>query len=75
MYIRNIATNHYNELLNEHIKKVFINGKGDRYALHLRYTSLQAYWLLFENIQALYLPLLNNIHQGGTNALKALKTP
>ena len=56
------------------IKNIFINGKGDRYALHLRYTSLQAYWLLLENFQALYLPLLNNIHLGGTDTLKTLKT-
>ena len=44
-----------------------------RYALHLRYTSLQAYRLLLEKSSMLSLPLLNNIQQGGVDALKALK--
>ena len=45
-----------------------------RYALHLRYTSLQAYRLLLEKSPMLSLSLLNNIRQGGVDALKALKT-
>ena len=44
-----------------------------RYALHLRYTSLQAYRLLLEKSPMLPLSLLNNIQQGGVDALKALK--
>ena len=44
-----------------------------RYALHLRYTSLQAYRLLLEKPSMLSLSLLNNIQQGGVDALKALK--
>ena len=45
-----------------------------RYALHLRYTSLQTYMLLLEKSPMLSLSLLNNIQQGGFDALKALKT-
>ena len=45
-----------------------------RYALHLRYMSLQVYRLLFEKSPMLFLSLLNNIQQGGVDALKALKT-
>ena len=44
-----------------------------RYALHLRYTSSQAYRLLLEKSLMLSLSLLNNIQQGGVDALKALK--
>ena len=44
-----------------------------RYALHLRYISLQADRLLFEKSPMLSLSLLNNIQQGGVDALKALK--
>ena len=43
------------------------------YALHLRYMSLQAYWLLLEKSPMLSLSPLNNIQQGGADALKALK--
>ena len=45
-----------------------------RYALHLRYTSSQAYRLLLEKSLMLSLSLLNNIQQGCVDALKALKT-
>ena len=45
-----------------------------RYALHLRYISLQAYRLLFEKSPMLLLSLLNNIQQGGILELKAVKT-
>ena len=44
-----------------------------RYALHLRYTSSQAYRLLLEKSLMLSLSLLNNIQQGAVDALKALK--
>ena len=44
------------------------------YALHLRYTSLQAYRLLLEQSSMLSLSLSNNIQQVGVAALKALKT-
>ena len=64
------------------IKETFINSKGDhyslssmiRYALHLRYMSLQAYKLLFEESPMLFLSRLNNIQQGHVDALKVLKT-
>ena len=45
-----------------------------RYALHLRYMSLQAYRLLFEKSPMLFLSQLNNIQQGGVDTLKALNT-
>ena len=45
-----------------------------RYALHLRYMSLKTYRLLFEGSPMLFLSLLNNIQEGGVDALKALKT-
>ena len=35
--------------------------------------SLQAYWLLLEKSPMLSLSPLNNIQQGGADALKALK--
>ena len=44
-----------------------------RYALHLRYMSLQAFRILFEKSPVLFWSLLNNIQQGGVDALKALK--
>ena len=45
-----------------------------RYALHLRYASLLVYRLLLAKSPLLSLSLLNNIQQGGVDALKALKT-
>ena len=45
-----------------------------RYALHLRYMSLQAYRLLLEKSPMPFLSLLNNIQQCGVDALKVLKT-
>ena len=44
------------------------------YALHLRYASLLVYRLLLAKSPLLSLSLLNNIQQGGVDALKALKT-
>ena len=43
------------------------------YALHLRYSSLQAYRLFFQKIPMPYLSLLNIFQQGCDDALKALK--
>ena len=45
-----------------------------RYALHLRYASLQAYRLFFERFPMPYLSLLNKIQQGGVDMLNVLKT-
>ena len=61
------------------IKETFINRKRDhhmhiiRYALHLRYTSLQAYRLFFGRFLMPYLSLLNKIQQGGVDMLNVLK--
>ena len=44
-----------------------------RYALHLWYTSLQAYKLLLERFPMPSISLLNKIHQGSVDSLKALK--
>ena len=44
-----------------------------RFALHLRYTSLQAYKLLLKQFPMPSISLLNKIQQGGVNAMKALK--
>ena len=45
-----------------------------RYALQLRYTSLQACRLFFERFPMPYLSLLNKIQQGGVDMLNVLKT-
>ena len=42
-----------------------------RYALHFPYMSLQVYRLLLEKPPMLSLLLLNNVLQGGVDALKA----
>ena len=44
-----------------------------RYALHLRYASLQAYMLFFERFSMPYLSLRNKIQQGGVDMLNVLK--
>ena len=82
MYIRNTPTDYYNELLNELNQRNFYKRQGRPpylssmiwYALHLRYMSLQAFRILFEKSPVLFWSLLNNIQQGGVDALKALKT-
>ena len=63
------------------IKETFISGKGttisiinDPVGLKFTLTSLQASRLLLEKSPMLFLSLLNNIQQGGVDALKALKT-
>ena len=80
-HIRNTATDNYNELLNELNQRNFYKPQGRppdasviRYALHLRYTSLQAYRLFFERFPMPYLSLLNKIQQGGVDMLNVLKT-
>ena len=45
-----------------------------RHALHLRYTSPQAYRLLLEISPMLLLSSLYNIQQGGVDASKSVKT-
>ena len=45
-----------------------------RHALHLRYTSLQAYRLLLEISPMLLLSSLYNIQQGGVDTSKSVKT-
>ena len=45
-----------------------------RYALHLRYASLQAYRVFFERFPMPYFSLLNKIQQGGADMLNVLKT-
>lgn len=44
-----------------------------RFALHLRYTSLQAYKLLLEKFPLPSISILNKIQQGFVDALKSLK--
>ena len=80
-YIRNTATDNYNELLNELNQRNFYKPQGRppyasviQYALHLRYASLQAYRLFFERFPMPYLSLLNKIQQGGVDMLNVLKT-
>ena len=81
-YIRNNATDNYNEHLNELNQRNFYKPHGKPqysastiwYVLHLRYISLRANRLLLEKFPMLSLPLLNKIQQGGVDAIKALKT-
>jgi hypothetical protein len=80
-YIRNVAIDNHNELLDELNKRQFFKPKGRppysaamiRYALHLRYTSFQAYKQLLEKLPLPSISLLNKIQQGGVNSIKALK--
>ena len=44
-----------------------------RYALLLRYTSFQAYKLLFKKFPLLSISLLNKVQQGDVDSLRALK--
>ena len=81
-YIRNNATDNYNEHLNELNQRNFYKPHGRPqysasmiyYVLHLNYMSLQANRLLLEKFPMLVLPLLNKTQQGGVDALKTLKT-
>ena len=78
-YIRNIATENHYSILNELIKERQLyrpQGRPPysleviRYALHLRYTSLQAYILGLDKFPMPSISLLNKIQQGGVNSLK-----
>ena len=77
-YIRNRANEHLDELNQRSFYKP--HGRPQYlasmiwYALHLRYTSLQANRLLLEKFVMLSLPLIIKIQQGAVDALKALKT-
>ena len=79
--MQNNTTDNYNELLNELNQRDFYKPQERppyasviRYALHLRYTSLQAYRLFFGRFLMPYLSLLNKIQQGGVDMLNVLKT-
>ena len=81
-YMKNIATDNYNELLNELNERQFYKPQDRppylaqmiRYALHLRYTSFQAYKLLLEKFPMPNFPiLLQKIQKGGIDSLKALR--
>ena len=82
VYIRNNATDNYNEDLNELNQRKFYEPLGRSqysasmiwFALHLRYMSLLANRFLLEIFPMLSFPLLSKIQQGGVDALKALKT-
>ena len=78
-YIRNTATNNYNELLNEFNQRNFYKLQGRppyasviRYALHLRHTSLQAYRLFSERFPMPYLSLLNKVEQIRINYIEEI---
>ena len=79
-YIKeSVSENHY-EFLDELAKRKLYKPQGRppysadliRFALHLRYTSLQAYKLLLEQFPMPSISLLNKIQQGGVDAMKAL---
>ena len=79
-YIRSTAIENEQTLLNELKERMLYKPKGRplysaamiRFALHLRYTSLQAYKLLLEKFPLPSISLLNKIQQGGVDSLKAL---
>ena len=67
-------------LLNEMKNGLFYKPKGRppysaqiiRFALHLRYTSFQAYKLLLEKFPLPSMSSLHKIQEGGVDALKAV---
>ena len=79
-YIRNIAGKRDDSLLNEMKNRLFYKSKGRppyfaqmiRFALHLRYTSFQAYKLLLEKFPLPSVSSLHKIQEGGVDALKAV---
>jgi len=79
-YISNFAIENHNELLEELTQRQFYKPKGRppcsaamiRYALHLRYTSFQAYKQLLDKFPLPSISLLNKIQQGGVDSVKAL---
>ena len=80
-YIQNVASSIPHCLLDEMKERMYYKPKGRppysaemiRYALHLRYTSLQAYKILLEKFPLPSVSLLNKIQQGGVDAIKAVK--
>lgn len=79
-YIRSTAIENQQILLDELKQRALYKPKGRppysssmiRFALHLRYTSLQTYKLLIEKLPLPSISLLNKIQQGGVDSLKAL---
>ena len=80
-YIKSICDGNENSLIHEMQERLNYKPKGRppyssqmiRFALHLRYTSLQAYKVMLEKFPLPSISLLNTIQQGGVDALKALK--
>ena len=81
-YIRNIADENSSSLLEEMKTRKNYRAKGQppyspsmiRFALHLRYTSAQAYKLLLQEFPLPSMSLLKKIQAGGVDAIKAIKT-
>lgn len=81
-YIKLTATENQQTLLQELRQRELYKPKGRppfsttmiRYALHLRYTSLQSYKLILKKFPMPSISLLNKIQQGGVDSLKALRT-
>ena len=77
----NFAIENHNKLLEEITQRQFYKPKGQpsysttmiRYALHLRYTSFQAYKQLLDRFPLQSISLLNKIQQRGVGLVKALK--
>lgn len=80
-YIKNTAIDNHNSILEELKERSFYHPLGRppfsaellRYALHLRYTSLQAYTQILERFPMPSISLLRKIQQGGIDSVKALK--
>ena len=80
-YIGNFAIENDNELLEEITQRQFYKPKGRlpysagmiHYALHLRYTSVQAYKQLLDRFPLPSILLLNKIQKGGVDSAKALQ--
>ena len=79
-YIRNVVSSNSHSLLDQMKERMYYKPKGRppysaemiRYALHLRYTSLQAYKIVLEKFPLPSISLLNKIQQGGVDAIKAV---
>ena len=79
-YIRNVVSSNSHSLLDQMKERMYYKPKGCppysaemiRYALHLRYTSLQAYKIVLEKFPLPSISLLNKIQQGGVDAIKAV---
>ena len=80
-YIRNFSEQNPYSLIEEPAKRRNYKSKGHppfssemiRYALLLRYASLQSYKLLLENFPLASISLLSILQQGGVDAFKAVK--